>query len=155
MRDSRSDAATVHLDFELLTSIYDSRQLEAVTAQPGRDDAPRLVTADTMTSCVVRLAHGATEAAISEMAERMRDAYRLWQESRWVRAMDRRYALQVRHWRVEERGSWRYVASRAYEAWGGKSDLRWRPHYSQLAGIVLCERAAELLGEDKSAPPWN
>ena len=55
----------------------------------------------------------------------------------------------VRQLRIERNLSWRAVA-RYYsiawsEPWGG----------NQIAGMVICEKAAKLLGEDFMEPPWN
>ncbi|MBA7692056.1 hypothetical protein ES703_100614 [subsurface metagenome] len=58
-------------------------------------------------------------------------------------------AKLIRQLRVERDYSWRTVArfySRVWRApWGG----------NQLAGMVICEKAAKLLGEDFLQPPWN
>lgn len=58
-------------------------------------------------------------------------------------------ASLVHDMRVEEDYSWRAVA-RAVAAitrvsWGG----------NQIAGLVLCEKAAQRVGQDFMAPPWN
>jgi hypothetical protein len=58
-------------------------------------------------------------------------------------------AKMIRHLRVEKNFSWRAIA-RYYSLvqggdWGG----------NQLAGIVICEKAAQLTGEDFIEPPWN
>lgn len=58
-------------------------------------------------------------------------------------------AIRIRQLRVVKSYSWRAIArfcswqSRA--PWGG----------NQLAGMVLCEKAARLLGEDFMEAPWN
>lgn len=49
--------------------------------------------------------------------------------------------------------SWRAVAEVVHEEWG--DDATWSPPSNQLAGMALCARAAELLGEDGRAEPWN
>ncbi|MBA7597921.1 hypothetical protein ES703_04929 [subsurface metagenome] len=58
-------------------------------------------------------------------------------------------AKLIRQLRVERDYSWRTVArfySKVWHApWGG----------NQLAGMVICEKAAKLLGEDFLQPPWN
>jgi len=58
-------------------------------------------------------------------------------------------AKLIRQLRVERDYSWRTVArycSTVWRAtWGG----------NQLAGMVICEKAAKLLGEDFLQPPWN
>jgi len=55
----------------------------------------------------------------------------------------------IRQLRVDKAYSWRTVAryySEIWRApWGG----------NQLAGMVICEKAAKLLGEDFLQPPWN
>lgn len=55
----------------------------------------------------------------------------------------------IRQLRVDKDYSWRAVArfcSRVWRApWGG----------NQLAGMVICEKAAKVLGEDFLQPPWN
>ena len=60
-----------------------------------------------------------------------------------------RLAKLIRQLRVERDYSWRTVArfySKVWRApWGG----------NQLAGMVICEKAAKLLGEDFLQPPWN
>ena len=55
----------------------------------------------------------------------------------------------VRGLRVEEYGTWRYVAEACSEEYGGD----WGSN--QLAGMALCERAAQLHGEDFLKFPWN
>ncbi len=58
-------------------------------------------------------------------------------------------AKLIRQLRVERDYSWRTVARFCSEVWhapwGG----------NQLAGMVICEKAAKLLGEDFLQPPWN
>ena len=58
-------------------------------------------------------------------------------------------AKLIRHLRVDKDYSWRAIArylSRVLKApWGS----------NQLAGMVLCKKAAKLLGEDYLQPPWN
>lgn len=58
-------------------------------------------------------------------------------------------AQQIKILRVDRDYSWRAVArfcSRVWNApWGG----------NQIAGMVICEKAAKLLGEDYLQPPWN
>lgn len=55
----------------------------------------------------------------------------------------------IRHLRVDKNYSWRAVAryfSKQLQApWGA----------NQLAGMVLCEKAAKVTGEDFLKPPWN
>lgn len=58
-------------------------------------------------------------------------------------------ARQVRQWRVDQHFTWRGVAHLADETWGTK----WNGN--QLFGMELCERSAEMLGENPNAEPWN
>jgi hypothetical protein len=61
----------------------------------------------------------------------------------------RKVAKFVRYLRVEKDLSWRSIAryySFVWEGpWGG----------NQLAGMIICEKAAKLLGENYLEPPWN
>jgi len=62
-------------------------------------------------------------------------------------------AREIRRLRVEERLSWRGVARATADAWG--REAIWEPRSNQLAGMILCEVAARLLGEDYLEDPWN
>ena len=55
----------------------------------------------------------------------------------------------VRQLRVDKDMSWRAVARCCSKLWGGP----WGSN--QLAGMVICEKAAKRLGEDFLEPPWN
>jgi len=57
----------------------------------------------------------------------------------------------VRILRVEENCSWRAVAESCYKLGWGK----WSPPSNQIMGMALCQRAAQLLGEDYEKEPWN
>ena len=63
--------------------------------------------------------------------------------------LDKPRAKVVRHLRVMQGFSWRAVARRCallWKApWGG----------NQIAGMVICEQAAKMLGEDFMKEPWN
>lgn len=89
-----------------------------------------------------------------------------WQELGWTnekpvlrRYMSRDVALMVRGWRVDVGMTWRSVA----EEWSdtvtpqNMSDKAifksWSGH--QMFGQEICEIAAEVLGEDANADPWN
>ena len=66
--------------------------------------------------------------------------------------MKKRHARYVRQLRLANH-SWRSVAHLCYDRgweWG-----RWEPPSNQLAGMALCERAAELHGENYREEPWN
>ena len=58
-------------------------------------------------------------------------------------------AKVIRILRVKQDYSWRAVARRC--------SMMWRAPWggNQIAGMVLCEKAAKLLGEDFLQPPWN
>ncbi|MDP2730592.1 MAG: hypothetical protein Q8O55_08910 [Dehalococcoidales bacterium] len=58
-------------------------------------------------------------------------------------------AIQVRQLRVELDYSWRAIARFYSVLWGGL----WGSN--QITGMVICEKAANLLGEDFMQEPWN
>ena len=58
-------------------------------------------------------------------------------------------AKQIRHLRIDESYSWRAVSRYCSRLWGAP----WGAN--QLAGMVICEKAAKLTGEDFLEPPWN
>jgi len=62
-------------------------------------------------------------------------------------------AVRIRSYRVKKGYTWRAVAEKTYQDWG--SDHCWEPSSNQLAGMALCEHAADLLGEDYMKKPWN
>lgn len=57
----------------------------------------------------------------------------------------------VRMLRVDKGYSWRAIAQACYDLGWGK----WSPPSNQIMGMALCERAAQLLGEDYKKEPWN
>lgn len=63
--------------------------------------------------------------------------------------LNKQRAKLVRYLRVSESYSWRAVARRCallWKApWGG----------NQFAGMVICSKAAQILGENFMDPPWN
>jgi hypothetical protein len=68
------------------------------------------------------------------------------------------FARQIRMWRVDGHCTWRTVARRAYAAsrlFGITRGAWWSPPSNELAGMSLCKRAAELLGENYREDPWN
>lgn len=72
----------------------------------------------------------------SEVRELMQDAER---------------ALEVRALRVDGQGTWRQIGEECQQRWGtaiGAED-------TQSLGATLCYVAAELLGDDPDAEPWN
>ena len=66
--------------------------------------------------------------------------------------MTDRAADFVRRARVEKHFSWRAVARAFHDRKGG---LWIVPASNQLAGIALCQVAAERLGENPWREPWN
>ena len=60
-------------------------------------------------------------------------------------------AKVVQMLRVDKGYSWRAVAEACYELEWGK----WSPPSNQILGMAVCQRAAELLGEDYEKEPWN
>lgn len=54
-------------------------------------------------------------------------------------------ARRIRQLRVEQDTSWRAIASLTYIEWGAIK--YWHPISNQIAGIALCEVAADVLGE--------
>ncbi|MBA7593463.1 hypothetical protein ES703_00383 [subsurface metagenome] len=81
--------------------------------------------------------------ALADRANKTHASFRQYIE------FNREGANLIRQLRVDKDYSWRAVArfcSRVWRApWGG----------NQLAGMVICEKAAKLLGEDFLQPPWN
>lgn len=55
----------------------------------------------------------------------------------------------ARRLRVDQDCTWRSVADECNHAWDGD----WGSN--QLAGMAICERAAQLHGEDYMQAPWN
>jgi len=62
-------------------------------------------------------------------------------------------ARRVRELRCDFGWSYRVIAGATYLEWGG--DAGWEPTTNQVAGVVLCLTAAELLGEDARRYPWE
>ena len=65
-------------------------------------------------------------------------------------------ARQVRVWRVDEDMTWRGVAGTWMTNFGPEMPEAGRDlGDNQILGMSLCELAAESLGEDPYAEPWN
>jgi len=64
-----------------------------------------------------------------------------------VNSLDR--AKYVKYLRCEAGCTWRAVAQYCSNEWQGD----WGSH--QIAGMYICETAADFLGEDASKEPWN
>ncbi len=87
-----------------------------------------------------------TPAQLTVMAD---GADKTWAAYHEFIPVTRVVATRVRQLRVEQDYSWRAIArycSRVWLApWGA----------DQIAGMVICEKAATLLTEDFLQPPWN
>jgi len=66
--------------------------------------------------------------------------------------MRKRHARYIRELRLQNH-SWRSIARLCYNR--GWEWARWAPPNNQLAGVALCERAAEMHGEHYREEPWN
>jgi len=69
--------------------------------------------------------------------------------------MTRDQAEFIRKLRVEDGYSWRAVARRCHDNYRFKDWPKWKPESSQPMGMALCERAAEIFGENYQGEPWN
>jgi death on curing protein len=67
--------------------------------------------------------------------------------------MTRERAAYIRQLRVAQSYSWRMVAAECHESWA--ADASWDPPSNQLAGMELCEAAAEFFNEHFLQTPWN
>ena len=59
--------------------------------------------------------------------------------------------MEVRSLRVDDEESWRCVRDECFRRW----DLDFGKGDPQSLGAALCHVAAELLGENPDAEPWN
>ena len=107
-------------------------------------------------SVMATTTHGEGTKAVSlkdlrEMARQADETYR--QILDLVRGgMKKRHARFIRQLRLANH-SWRLIARLCYNR--GWPWARWEPPSNQLAGMALCERAAELHGENYREEPWN
>ena len=69
--------------------------------------------------------------------------------------MTQHRAALIRKIRIDDAGSWRFVAGTCYDAWPELRGTWWNPPSNQLVGMALCEVAAEFYGEDYMKEPWN
>lgn len=85
-------------------------------------------------------------AELSAMIDAVNKTYQLFQQKLEVNELG---AKMIRILRVDKEYSWRAIArhcSRALKVpFGG----------NQLAGMVICDKAAKALGENFLKPPWN
>lgn len=107
-------------------------------------------------SVMATTAHGEGAKTLSlndlrEMARQANETHRHFLDL--VRGgMKKRHARYIRQLRLANH-SWRLIARYCYNR--GWEWARWEPPSNQLAGMALCERAAELHGENYREEPWN
>lgn len=63
--------------------------------------------------------------------------------------MTKEVALKIREWR--EKGTWRWVSEKAAKYWPGEGYISG----NQIEGMMLCSKAAKILGENPQTKPWN
>lgn len=117
-----------------------------ITPYEALDQAAAAGTGTTEAQAEVSRLHKLTPAELTVMAGAANKTYESF--NRDIHVVEKA-ARQIRQLRVEKDYSWRAVA-RFYSGlwgapWGG----------NQIAGMVLCKKAAKLLGEDFMQPPWN
>jgi hypothetical protein len=83
---------------------------------------------------------------LTVLAEAGNKTYELFREKIQV---DEGAAKMVRILRVKKDYSWRAIARHCSDFFKGSFGG------NQIAGMVICEKAAKLLGEDFLQPPWN
>jgi hypothetical protein len=66
--------------------------------------------------------------------------------------MSAELATKIRRWRVDEHGTWRWIAQEMYD---GIPTAGWNPPSNQLMGMAFCDVAARFLHEDAMKEPWN
>jgi hypothetical protein len=123
-------------------------RLEAggITPYEALDEAKVSGTGTKEAQAEVSRLHGLTPAELTVMADAANKTVKYFRQDIEVSPEE---AGLIRRLRVEKAYSWRAVArfySRVWHTpWGG----------NQIAGMVICEKAAKLLGEDFMKPPWN
>lgn len=65
--------------------------------------------------------------------------------------MNEKRATMIRDMRVNDDFSWRKIADSCYDEFTHV----WAPRSNQLAGMALCEAAAEFFNEHYMNAPWN
>jgi len=107
-------------------------------------------------SVMATAAHGEGSKALSmeefrELTRQAAEAHSLLMAM--VRGgMRKRHARYIRELRLQNH-SWRSIARLCYNR--GWEWARWAPPNNQLAGVALCERAAEMYDENYMKEPWN
>lgn len=88
-----------------------------------------------------------TPEGARDLAKKAQELFHFFQQQ--FTYMTHEQASFIRRLKVDENGTWRYVAEACSDAWGGD----WGSN--QLAGMALCERAAFFFNEDYQTDPWN
>lgn len=98
---------------------------------------------------------GSHEITIEEFVRMAQSAGEVYFEfSAWIKPrMTRERAARVRQLRCDEGWSYRHIAGVTHLEWG--PDANWQPITNQIAGVALCELAAQLLGENYQQYPWQ
>lgn len=78
------------------------------------------------------------------------ETYKSFEEQ--IADMTQKEAAEVRRVRVDEGYSWRAVAQHFNDLGDFGAFI---PPSNQLAGLALCEKAAQMFGEHYMKPPWN
>jgi len=87
---------------------------------------------------------------MNKLAEQAQERFGEFGEQ--VAGMTKDQSKKVRTWRVDDGYSWRSIAQQVHElGWFGE----FYPSSNQLAGIALCDKAANMLGEEYMKEPWN
>ena len=60
-------------------------------------------------------------------------------------------AHEIRSLRVVRKCTWREIGETISRTWGAEL---WTPRSDRVAGMLLCDEAAYLLGENPKASPW-
>ena len=84
-----------------------------------------------------------------ELTSLTEDANKTYELFRQQIAIPEEVAVLIRHLRVNRDYSWRAIARFCSDNWEGA----WESN--QLAGMVICEKAARMSEEDFMEPPWN
>ncbi len=93
-----------------------------------------------------------TAEEIEELERRVAETHAHFLE--WIQPrMTRRRAERIRELRCVEDQSYRAIAGASALEWG--PDGVWEPPTNSIAGVVLCECAADVLGEDVHCYPWE
>jgi hypothetical protein len=115
------------------------------------DDDPRLAKADRDVFHAAATGEGLIPIETAEDLRLLADAAKrtMTRFEDIFAAMTQEQAAYVRKLRCDDGYSWRAVAQTCSLEWDGD----WNSN--QLAGMAICERAAQLHHEHYMSPPWN